>query len=114
MARVLVVEDDLDQLAIRRQLLEHAGYEISTAQTAAEGLPRLPGCQVVLMDLHIPRLEDGLRLIRSATATRARVIVLSGAQVDTPQGVDEFLVKPCSTKKLLEAIARLCSSAQNA
>jgi CheY-like chemotaxis protein len=114
MARVLLVEDDLDQLAIRRELLEHAGYEVYTAQTAAEALPRLGGCQVVLTDLHIPELEDGLKLIDFASAARTRVIVLSGARADTPHGVDEFLVKPCSSRKVLEAIARLCASAQSA
>ena len=114
MAKVLVVEDDLDQLAIRRELLEHAGHEIYTAQTAAEALTRLAECQLVLMDLHIPELEYGLELIRAARATQAHVIVFSGARAEIPDGVDEFLVKPCSSRKLLETIARLCSNAQGA
>ena len=114
MAKVLVVEDDLDQLAIRRELLEHSGYELCTSQTAAEALPQLRKCQVVVMDLHIPRLEDGLELVRSARAAQVPVIVLSGARLATPEGVDEFLTKPCSSKKLLETIARLCASPQSA
>ena len=114
MAKILVVEDDLDQLAIRRQLLEHAGHEIYTAQSAGDALPRLTGCQVVVMDLRIPEIEDGMRLIRGAREAEVRVIVLSGAQVDSPPGVDEFLMKPCSSRKLLETIARLCANAQSA
>jgi CheY-like chemotaxis protein len=114
MARILVVEDELDQLAIRRQLLEHAGYEVFAAQTCADAIERLPGCELVLMDLRIPRMEDGLELIRAAKAARARVIVLSGAHADTTLDTDEFLIKPCSSKKLLEMVARSCASADGA
>ncbi len=110
MARILVVEDEVDQLAIRRQLLEHAGYQVLTAQTAADALPQLPGCRLVLMDLRIPRLEDGLDLIQAAVAARARIIVLSGAEADSALPVDEFLAKPCSSKKLLETMARFCAA----
>jgi len=114
MARILVVEDELDQLALRRQLLEHAGYEVRTAQTSGEAIESLPGCELVLMDLRIPQLEDGVELIRAAKAARARVIVLSGAYCDLPLDADEFLVKPSSSKKLLETVARFCVNAQGA
>jgi CheY-like chemotaxis protein len=114
MARVLVVEDDLDQLATRRQLLEHAGYEVFTAQTAAEALPLLEACQVVVMDLRIPKIDDGLQLIDAAAEVSARVIVLSGLQYETPLKVDEFLMKPCPSRKLIETVARLCARAQGA
>jgi CheY-like chemotaxis protein len=87
-------------------LLEHAGYEVLTAQTAVDALPQLPGCQVVLMDLRIPTLEDGLQLIQTALAGSARIVVLSGAEADGALAVDEFLTKPCSSKKLLETVAR--------
>ena len=74
MARILVVEDDASQLEIRKQILEHAGHEVVTAQDASEALERWPGCPIVVMDLRIPDPEDGLRLIQ-AIAGRARIIV---------------------------------------
>ena len=114
MARILVVEDEADQLAVRRQLLEHAGYEVITAQNAASALPRVAECQVVLMDLRIPNLEDGLQLIQEAGAASAHIIVLSGAGVERDLPVDEFLTKPCSSRKLLETVARFCVNPQNA
>ncbi len=107
MARILVVEDDAGQLEIRKLILEHAGYEVATAQTAAEAIDRLPGSQLVLMDLRIPTPEDGLRLIDAVRGV-ARIVVLSGAEPDGAPPVDEFLIKPCSSRKLLEVIARLC------
>lgn len=114
MAKILVVEDEADQLAIRRNLLEHAGYEVATAQSAAAALPQLAQCRAVLMDLRIPKLEDGLQLIQAASAASLHIIVLSGAEADALPPVDEFLIKPCSSKKLLETVARFCPSAQRA
>lgn len=114
MAKILVVEDEVEQLAIRRQLFEHAGYEVVTAQNATAALPQLAGCQAVLMDLRIPKLEDGLQLIQAAAAAAVRIIVLSGAESDAALPVDEFLTKPCSSKKLLETVARFCANAQGA
>ncbi len=52
-----------------------------TAQNAADALERLPGCQLVVMDLRIPKPEDGIRLIQ-AIAGAARIIVLSGGELD--------------------------------
>jgi CheY-like chemotaxis protein len=108
MPKILLVEDNIDQLCIRQEMFELAGYEVAAAQSAAEALPQLPGCQVVLMDLRIPQLEDGMELIRAAAGS-TRIIVLSGAGSAVALPVDEFLMKPCSSKRLLEAVTRLCS-----
>jgi CheY-like chemotaxis protein len=105
MARILVVEDDASQLEIRKQILEHAGHEAVCAQDASEALERWVGCPVVVMDLRIPEREDGLRLIQ-AIAGRARIIVLSGSPVDSTLPVDEFLTKPCPSRRLLAAIEK--------
>lgn len=111
MARILVVEDDTSQLDIRKQILEHAGHEVVTAKNASEALERWPGCPVVLMDLRIPEPEDGLRLIQ-AIAGQARIIVLSGGVVDRTLPVDEFLTKPCPSRRLLESISRWTSASR--
>ena len=107
MARILVVEDDTGQLEVRRLILEQSGHEVVTAQTAAEALDRLPGCEMVLMDLQLPTPEDGMQLIRAASGA-ARIIVLSGGEPQNMPPVDAFLTKPCSSRKLLETIARFC------
>ena len=108
MSRILVVEDDPEQLSIRTQILEHAGYEVAGALNAAEAMERLPGSSVIVMDLRIPAVEDGVRLIEAARGA-ARVIVLSGAEPETELAVDQFLRKPCTSKKLLETIAKFAS-----
>jgi CheY-like chemotaxis protein len=107
MARILVVEDDTTQLEMRRQILEHAGYEVLAARDISEALERWadgPGVpSVVVMDLRIPEPEDGLRLVQEI-AGQARIIVLSGGPMDPTLPVDEFLTKPCPSKRLLESI----------
>ena len=110
MARILIVEDDAVQLDIRKQILEHAGYEVETARDSSEALERWQGCPVVVMDLRIPELEDGTRLIQ-AIAGNARIIVLSGGPVDAKLPVDEVLTKPCPSKRLLETIEKWATSA---
>ncbi len=106
MARILVVEDDPDQLEMRKLILEQAGHSVVTAQNAADALERLPGCQLVVMDLRLPTPEDGQQLIQAASGS-AKIIVLSG-DAETSLPVDEFLTKPCSSRKLLDTIARYC------
>jgi CheY-like chemotaxis protein len=115
MARILVVEDDTSQLDIRKQILEHAGHQVVTAQDVSQALerwaagPEVP--PVVVMDLRIPEPEDGLRLIQ-AIAGRARIIVLSGGQVDPALPIDEFLTKPCPSRRLLECINKWISESK--
>lgn len=108
MTRLLVVEDDPGQLEVRKLILEQAGYQVVTADTADSAIAQLPGCRVVLMDLRIPQPADGLRLIQAA-AGLARIIVLSGAAPDAGLAVDAFLSKPCSSRVILETVAKLCS-----
>jgi two-component system KDP operon response regulator KdpE len=109
MARILVVEDDAIQLEMRKQILEHAGHEVVAARNASEALERWTGCPVVVMDLRIPEPEDGLRLIH-AIGGAARIIVLSGGELDPTLPVDEFLTKPCPSRTLLAAIEKWKSS----
>jgi CheY-like chemotaxis protein len=111
MARILVVEDDIGQLEVRKQILEHAGHEVVGAQDATEAMHRLAGCQLVLMDLRIPRPQDGLRLIQAVSGS-VRIIVLSGSPPDSALAVEEFLTKPCSSRKLLAAIAKWTSASK--
>ena len=108
MPAILVVEDDPDQLSIRCQILEHAGYSVQTAHSAVEALPLLSRCRLVLMDLRLPKTEDGLELIHAATQAGVRVVVLSGAEPESALPVDAFLTKPCSSRKLLETLLALC------
>jgi DNA-binding response OmpR family regulator len=110
MATVLLVEDDPDQLHMRKLIFEREGYQVRAAQTAAEGRALAAGCDVIVMDLRIPALEDGLRLIAALRGVTP-IIVLTGAQSSQDLNVDLHLTKPCSSRVLLEAVASLANQA---
>jgi DNA-binding NtrC family response regulator len=113
-ARLLVADDDLQQLALRKLLLEASGHEVSTAGTAADAGRLLAEVRpnLLLMDLRLPKLKDGLALIHAAAERDVKIIVLSGwgeELCDMPehQLVAEVLAKPVSHEQLLEVIKQV-------
>jgi DNA-binding response OmpR family regulator len=108
MARVLLVDDEAAAIEIRKLLLERAGHQVSTAATA-DAARSAARCEVVILDLRLPRLEDGLALIREFHAAGVRVIVLSGNRADLDGCAeallcDQILTKPARSEMLLKAI----------
>ena len=100
MARVILVEDDDLQREVRRLILEYHGHTIVDDDADA-----------VVMDLHIPSLEQGLALIRFHHG-HARICVLSGFTHDLNGRrehamVDKILTKPVRTETLLQWLSSL-------
>jgi CheY-like chemotaxis protein len=116
MSRVLLVDDDPDQLEVRRMLFQQAGHEVYTAvdpETALEVFARAAP-RLVITDLRLPRTEDGLALIQALRdrAPEVRIVVLSGwtadlDQLPTPGLVDAVFGKPARTGRLLALAAKL-------
>ena len=122
MARILVADDDLDQLIMRKSLLEAGGHQVDMAmctETTARLVER-GGADLVIMDLRFANAEgepdsrEGLQLIRRIRdlGCRTPVIVLSGWPEDLygqPEEklVSRVIVKPVSMHALLEAIGEL-------
>lgn len=119
MKRILLIEDDADQRRLRALLLESRGFQVQSASSPADALAALaaasnpPSC--VLMDLRLPRAEDGRALIRTLHERfpALPVIVLTGSPgfESTPERalVREALRKPVRTERLLGALARMAS-----
>jgi len=113
MCRLLVADDDVQQLALRKVLLEAAGHEVAIAEGVAEACRVLEELhpEVLVMDLRLPKLKDGLGLIRLVNERRmARIIVLSGWTEELCDRPEEKLVacvlgKPIRNERLLEAIS---------
>jgi CheY-like chemotaxis protein len=119
MYRLLVADDDVQQLGIRKLLLEAAGHEVAIADTAPEARHLLEELRpdVLVMDLRLPKLKDGLSLIRCVEEKRlaAKIIVLSGWTEELCDLPEEKLVccvlgKPIRNDRLLEAINAAVSS----
>jgi DNA-binding NtrC family response regulator len=91
--RILLADDDSDQLSVREMLFQQLGFEVLTA-TGREGAleqARLnhPVCAVI--DLRLPDEESGLRLIRDLKNLVAdmRIFVLTGGRKDLLEGKPE-------------------------
>ena len=120
MCSLLLADDDVQQLAIRKLLLEASGHEVAVAETAAQAgsLAAQLRPDAILMDLCLPKLKDGLGLIREVArqGMSSRLIVLSGWIEELLDLPEERLVacalgKPFSHERLLEAIETVAPSA---
>ncbi len=123
MYRLLVADDDVQQLGIRKLLLEAAGHVVAVAEDvpAAQLLLAEMRPDVLVMDLCLPRLKDGLSLIRAVNEQHfaVKVIVLSGWTEEICDLPEEKLVacvlgKPIRNEQLLEAISvAVCARARS-
>jgi CheY-like chemotaxis protein len=113
MTRILLVDDDAEQVLVWRQLLELAGHAVLSAGSGADAVRLLSAGQpdVLLMDLCLPKMSDGLSLIRAAAGQPhpPRIVVLSGWPedlYDRPEAalVARILIKPVATPVLLETL----------
>jgi FixJ family two-component response regulator len=115
-ARVHVVDDDASFLAAIERRLKKAGYEVATYPSAQHFLDRIPseselGC--ILLDVRIPGLSGPELQGRLSELGSTLPIVFLTGQPDFPTtvraikaGAEDFLTKPVSSDKLLQAIER--------
>ncbi|MFA6317216.1 MAG: response regulator transcription factor [Elusimicrobiota bacterium] len=114
--KILVIDDEPDNLSMTRSVLEKAGYTAVTACSGTEGLARAVESRpdLVLSDVSMPDM-DGLALCRRLKAERGisgvPVILMSAMrraesdQVDGLElGADDYLSKPVSTALLLARV----------
>lgn len=108
--RVLVVEDDDRVAAALRTALVRHGFVVDRVASGSAVPDRLPGADVVLLDLGLPDV-DGLEVCRRIReAGEVPVIVVSArGRVDERilglhHGADDYLVKPYDVGELVARI----------
>ncbi len=115
MTRLLFVDDDGDALELRRLIFERHGYAVAIALSAGHAREQFAAQQpqAVLLDLRLPRAEDGLALIREfrAASPELRIVVLSGWPADLDGRaeaamVDAVLTKPLAAARMVEEVGR--------
>lgn len=121
MSSLLLVDDNTQLLDFYKLVLEQAGHRVLTAESCSRAVELLAAAdpEIVIMDLRVPEMADGLGLIRTLKdhvrpqgRTRVKVVVISGWTEDlfeTPEkdSVDCVLSKPVRMETLLRSIARL-------
>jgi CheY-like chemotaxis protein len=127
MARILIVDDELDVLRMVVRMLEGRGHTVDTATDgdAALALARQHRPEVVIIDVDLPRIDgyDVCRRLRADANTHAVGIVMMSAKdisiadASRPDRADEFVMKPFVRETLIRNVERLLgpgSSAQPA
>lgn len=114
--RILVIDDDLDNLEAMKEALEGRGYEVETAPDGKRGLELLrlsPHFDSVICDVGMP-IMNGWDVAQEITrvAPSTRVYMLTGWANEIPQsdprraGVEAVIAKPVSLEQIDAAIAR--------
>lgn len=113
--KLLLVDDEKP---IRKKLIDNTdwageGYQISAASNGEEALKIIKekGIDILVTDIQMPKLS-GMNLIEKARKNSAnlKVVVISGyaefeyAQKSIRFGVNDYLLKPFRSKKLLEVV----------
>jgi two-component system, OmpR family, phosphate regulon response regulator PhoB len=111
-ARVLVIDDELDLREVLRYNLAQAGHHVSIAETGLSGLDlarnELP--DVVLLDLMLPDIT-GLEVCKALKRDQATqhipivMITAKGEEIDRvvgfELGADDYIVKPFSIREVM-------------
>jgi len=115
MSRILIVEDNPDNLKLFRALLESQGHQVVARPNGdglVEALPQL-GADLVLMDIQLPGKDgfDLLRELRDAEATAAPVVALTAHAMAGDReralkaGFDGYITKPVDVRRFPEQVA---------
>jgi DNA-binding response OmpR family regulator len=112
MKTILVVDDEPKIVALARDYLEHAGFEVLTAADGRSALEsvRRRRPDLVVLDLGLPSV-DGLDVTREIRRTSMLPIVMLTARDDEVDkllglelGADDYLTKPFSPRELVARV----------
>jgi CheY-like chemotaxis protein len=115
-ARILIVEDDRDNLGLIRFILERADYEVLEAHTGLEGLKltREEVPDLVLLDLAMPELDGwtvAKKLKADPNTQKIPVVALTVRTLSEDRkralaaGCDGYMTKPMNVASFAEEIA---------
>lgn len=119
MSRIVVIDDCKLTLAVARDILEGAGYEVFTAESGIDANAAIYGSPrpaLILLDVEMPMLRGDrkVRLLKQNEASRDIPVILMSQKSATDlgelarsSGADSYLAKPLRKDSLLEQIARL-------
>ena len=122
--RVLIVDDNADDIEMLRRFLADMGVSIlgvSDPSTAEDAFKQFEP-DIVLLDLHMP-MVDGLEILRRLRGERSDVgfvpvVVLSGDQTKVARnsalvlGADDFLTKPLDRQEVVLRVRNLLRTRQ--
>lgn len=112
---VLIVDDDRTLVHAVSKFLEDAGYQVVTAYDGGEAIEKVQAARpdLVLLDIQMPRIHGysflfEVRKIEGGASIPIIILTSSESMVDMfmAEGVREYLIKPCSSREVLEKIKK--------
>ncbi len=125
-AKILVVDDDPDDLKMISMILQPEGYEVVTAENGREALEKVESedPDLIILDVMMPELDGfaACAKLKSSPESKGIPVILLTAVAkriqDTKYPLDgvlraeaeEYLEKPTKPEDLLEVVARMLRS----
>ncbi|MBV9109234.1 MAG: response regulator [Gemmatimonadetes bacterium] len=115
---ILLVEDNEDNRAIYRTILNYGGFNVLEAADGEAGMESALRNQpaLILMDVSIPKIDgwEATRRLKLDSATgHIPIVALTAHALDTDRaraaevGCDGYLAKPVEPRRVLEEVRRL-------
>jgi CheY-like chemotaxis protein len=121
---VLIIDDSQDTLDVLSVIINHAGWQVVTAQSVSEALELLKSVRpcVIITDIGLPEV-DGFSMMtnfRHVLPSRVPIVALSGFAEEENRkralqlGFADYIVKPADPDKIIADIRRLTSQVSSA
>jgi CheY-like chemotaxis protein len=121
--RVLLVEDNEDNLVVYRTILEHVGFIVIEARDGEEGVNRArsESPDIILMDISIPKMdgwEATQRLKADGKTSAIPIIALTAHALEEDRlkamraGCDGYLAKPVEPRRVVEEVEKFIGPAR--
>jgi len=117
MKKVLIIDDNANNLTLEKDLLEVAGFQVLVAETATKGidLARSEQPDVIIMDMRLPdmRGSEAAKILLKDDGTKDIPVVFVTASV-LAEGIEEirtipnaaFVSKPINTRTFARDITK--------
>lgn len=106
--RVLLVDDDVELVAMLRDYLENDGFSVDCRYNGAAGVVAVEQgpCDIVVLDVMMPVLDGFATLAQIRSTANVPVLMLTARGDDADRiagleyGADDYVPKPCSPREL--------------
>ena len=125
--KILVIEDNEDNMRIVRDLLTSANYEVIEAVTGQDGVTaaETQGPELIIMDIQLPDFDGyeatrEIRKLEKQSGGHIPVIAMTAYATEGDRerclaaGMDDYVSKPISASKLFKAIEALMAPEESA
>jgi two-component system response regulator CpxR len=120
MAKILIIDDDVELCELVGEYLTREGFEVEAAHNGDNGLERSLSGQhaLVVLDLMLPGMTglDVLRRLRGESQIPVLILTARGEDVDRIVGLeigaDDYLAKPFNPRELLARVRAILRRSQ--